>query len=329
MGKLRLTLGCARYDRTVPLIDGRVVPEGVDLNYVPLEPEELFWRMAQHSEFDASEFSLCAYTILMGRGDRRFVAIPVFPSRFFRHSCVYVNTNSGIVKPEDLRQKRVGVPDYTMTANVWIRGFLQHDYGVHPTEIQWFTGGLDQPGRKQRIATKPIEGLSVTPIGQATLSDMLEAGEIDAVIGAREPRPFRMGSPKVQRLWPNYKEVEQEYFTRTGVFPIMHTVVIRREVYEKNPWVAQNLFKAFEESRLITLAEMKKQSALRHMLPWLIAELERTVELMGEEYWPYGVESNRHTLELFIQYCVEQGLAESAVDLGDFFARETLDTSRI
>jgi len=162
LGKLKITLACGPYDRTWALASGQVQPEGVDLNYVALPPEELFWRMAVHGEFDASEFSLGAMSILLGRGDRRFVGIPVFPSRFFRHSSIFVNVHSGIKRPEDLRGKRVGVPDYTMTANTWIRGLLEHDYGVKPTDMQWVTGGLNEPGRKQRVATKPIPGLRVT-----------------------------------------------------------------------------------------------------------------------------------------------------------------------
>ena len=329
MGKLRITLGCGRYDRTSAMIEGRVVPEGVDLNYVVMDPEELFWRMAKYQEFDASEFSLGAYVIMLSRGDRSLVGIPVFPSRFFRHSCIYINVNSGIRKPEDLRGRRVGVPDYTMTANVWIRGFLEHDYGVKPTTMEWFSGGLNEPGRKQRIATRPIEGLSITHLEDKVLSDMLDRGEIDALIGAREPNCYRRGSKNVARLWSDYPEIERDYYRRTRIFPIMHPVVIRREVYEKNRWLAQSLSKAFMESKAICQRELASQSTLRCMLPWLIRELEDTVQFMGEDYWPYGLESNRKTLETFIAYCVEQGLAGSPVRVEELFAPETLDTARI
>ena len=329
MGKLRITLGCGGYDRTWAMIEGQIIPEGVDLNYVVMEPEELFWRMAKYQEFDASEFSLGAYVIMLSRGDRSLVGIPVFPSRFFRHSCIYVNVNSGIRKPEDLRGKRIGVPDYTMTANVWIRGLLEHDFGVKPTAMKWFTAGLNEPGRKQRVATRPIEGLSITPLEDKVLSDMLDQGEIDALIGAREPNCFRRRSKNVARLWPNYPEIERDYYRRTGIFPIMHPIVIRRDVYEKNRWLAQSLSKAFMESKAICQRELAGQSTLKCMLPWLIRELEDTVQLMGEDYWPYGLEANHKTLETFIAYSVEQGLAESSIKVEDLFAPETLDTARI
>ncbi|MCJ7595109.1 MAG: hypothetical protein MUO52_10110, partial [Desulfobacterales bacterium] len=206
MGRLKITFSCGRYDRMSALLEGRVVPEGVDLNYIPLDPEELFWRMAKYSEFDASEFSLSAFVMMLSRGDRRFVGIPVFPSRFFRHSCVYINVHSGIKKPEDLKGKKVGTPDYTMTANTWIRGLLDHDFGVPPTSMRWFTGGLNEPGRKQRVSSRPIEGLSISHSETNILSDMIEKGEIDALIGAREPNCYSAGAKNVARLWPNFFE---------------------------------------------------------------------------------------------------------------------------
>jgi len=329
LGKLKITLACGPYDRTWALASGQVQPEGVDLNYVALPPEELFWRMAVHGEFDASEFSLGAMSILLGRGDRRFVGIPVFPSRFFRHSSIFVNVHSGIKRPEDLRGKRVGVPDYTMTANTWIRGLLEHEYGVKPTDMHWFTGGLNEPGRRQRVATKSIPGLQVTHSDTRVLSEMLDSGEIDALIGAREPDSFRGGSPNVARLFPDYRPVEVNYYRRTGIFPIMHLVVLKRETYESNPWLAYSLLKAFEESKRLCAEEMSRQSALRYMLPWMIPELEETVRIMGDEYWPYGVEANRRTIETFIGYSVEQGLAESRFGVEEMFAPETVNVAKI
>jgi 4,5-dihydroxyphthalate decarboxylase len=285
--------------------------------------------MAVHSEFDASEFSLGAMAVLLGRGDRRFVGIPVFPSRFFRHSSIFINVNSGIERPEDLKGKNVGTPDYTMTANTWIRGFLQHDYGVKPTDVNWYTGGLNEPGRKQRVETKPIKGLKVMTSDVWTLSELLEKGEIDALIGAREPNCYREGSSNVARLFKDYKVEEIDYYRRTGIFPIMHLVVIKREVYEQNPWLAYSLYKAFAESKRICMYEMSMQSALRYMLPWMIPEREETVDIMGDDYWPYGIEANRRTLESFIKYSNEQGLVESVFAVEDLFAPETVDTARI
>ncbi len=329
MAKIKVTLACGAYDRTWPLASGQVQPEGVDLNYISLPPEELFWRMAVHGEFDASEFSLGAMSILIGRGDRSFVGIPIFPSRFFRHSSVFINSHSGIRRPEDLKGRRVGVPDYTMTANTWIRGFLEHDYGVKPTDLTWVTGGLNEPGRKQRVATKPIEGLQIINTETGTLSDMLDRGEIDALIGAREPNSFRGRSPNVTRLFPNYRDVETEYYRRTGIFPIMHLIVLKRDIYEENPWLAYSLLKAFTESKMICAKEMSVQSALRYMLPWMIPDLEETTRIMGDDYWPYGFDANRKTLEAFIGYSSEQGLIESPFKLEDMFAPETINVAKI
>jgi 4,5-dihydroxyphthalate decarboxylase len=329
MAKIKVTLACGPYDRTWPLASGQVQPEGVDLNYITLPPEELFWRMTVHGEFDASEFSLGAMSILMGRGDSSFVGIPVFPSRFFRHSSIFINKHSGIKGPEDLKGRRVGVPDYTMTANTWIRGFLEHDYSVNPNDMQWVTGGLNEPGRRQRVATKPIRGLQITHTETGTLSEMLDKGEIDALIGAREPNSFRRGSHNVIRLFPDYRKVETEYYRRTEIFPIMHLIVLKRGFYEENLWLAYSLYKAFAESKMICVGEMSAQSALRYMLPWMIGELEETKRIMGDDYWPYGLDANRKTLEAFIGYSTEQGLVESPFKLEEMFAPETINVAKI
>ena len=329
MGKTKITLACGSYDRTWALQSGQVQLEGVDLNYIALPPEELFWRMAVHGEFDASEFSLGAMSILMGQGDNRFVGVPVFPSRFFRHSSIFINTNSGIEKPEDLKGLKVGVPDYTMTANTWIRGLLEHDYGVKPTDMKWYTAGLNEPGRKQRVKTPPIPGLSVTHSETAILSDMLNKGEIDLLIGAREPDCYRRGSPNVARLFPDYKPVERDYYKRTGIFPIMHLVVIKREIYEEQPWLAYSLYKAFVESKRRCVEEITKQSALRYMLPWLINEMEETKRFMGEDYWKYGFKDNQKVLQTFIDYSVEQGTVANRFNVEDYFAPETINVAKI
>jgi 4,5-dihydroxyphthalate decarboxylase len=330
MAKIHLTVACGDYDRTKALSEGVVQPEGIDFNYLKMEPEELFWRMAQYQEFDASEFSLAAYEIFMGRGDDRFVAIPVFPSKSFRHSAVFINRASGIKRPEDLKGKRIGVPDYTMTASVWQRGILQHDHGVHPTDCQWFIGGLDEPGRKQRVATDPVPHLRIEEIqAPKTLGQMLAEGEVDCLVGAREPRCFREGDPRVGRLWPNFKEVEKDYYRRTGIFPIMHTIVIKRSIYEKHPWVAQSLFKAFDQARKLCIKQMTSHDALRYALPWLMDHVRETQEVLGEDFWSYGLEPNRKSVEALMQFLFEQGLARTVVPAEKLFAVETLRQSKI
>lgn len=330
MGRLHFAFACAPYDRMWALMDGSVVPEGLELNFVPLEVEEIFWRQLRHGEFDGCEMSLSSYTMARSRGDDRFVAIPVFTSRFFRHSCVYVNTSRGIAAPQDLKGKVVGVPEYQMTAAVWLRGLFQHEYGVHPREIHWRTGGLEVPGREEKLRLELPADVDCRPIPDGkTLSRMLSEGEIDALLTARTPSGFLDGSPNVGRLFRDYRTEEQEYYRRTGIFPIMHCVVIRRAVYEAHPWVAMALYKACRAAKDRALAHLRDTNALYASLPWLVREVESTREIMGHDWWPYGVEKNRDAIETLCQYSFEQGLSARLMDAGELFAREALDEFKI
>ncbi len=330
MGKLHLTLACWDYDRTRALQEGKVQVEGVELTYLPLRVEETFWRMLRYQEFDAAELSMGSYLIARERGSPRLIAIPVFPSRAFRHSCIYINTDSGIKEPRDLVGKRVGVPEYQITMAIWARGILQHEHGLSPEKMKWVTGGEEHPGREDKVRHDLPASIDIRPIGpDQTLSSMLERGEIDAVISAHMPSPFVRRSPKVRRLIPNFREVEKDYYRRTKIFPIMHTVALREEFYEKNPWVAQSLYKAFAESKRICQESMYEFSALKYMLAWSIAEMEEERELFGEEPWPYGLEANRHVLETLVQYAHEQGLLKSRLDLKSLFAPSTLNEFKI
>ena len=314
MSRLTLTLACWDYDRTLALRIGEVKPEGIDLTYLCLPPEESFFRQLKDQEFDVSEMSLSSYITVRTRGETPFVAIPVFPSRIFRHSCVFINADSGIRKPEDLAGRRVGVPYYQMTAAVWVRGFLQHDFGVLPEAIRWVVGGemprrLSGPASIQSDPLAPGESLEL----------MLEAGKLDALITAYLPESFRRGSPVVRRLFPDPRPVEEEYFRRTGIFPIMHTVVMREDLYRDYPWVARSLYRAFEESKARAVKRLYDVNALAVTLPWLVLEIEETRRLMGEEFWAYGIEPNRRTLETLAQYLVEQKLAERTLSLEELF----------
>lgn len=330
MGKIHLTLACWDYDRTRPLQDGTVQVEGVELTYLPLHVEETFWRMLRYQDFDAAEISMSSYLMARDKGYPRLIAIPVFPSRFFRHSFIYINTDSGIEGPKDLVGKRVGVPEYQITAAVWVRGVLQHEYGVEPEKVKWFTGGAEDPGRQEKLRPDLAKNIDIRPIGpDQTLSSMLERGEIDALICAHVPSPFVRRSPKVRRLFPNFREVEKDYYRRTKIFPIMHTVALREELYEKYPWVAQSLCKAFSEAKRACEETMYKYSALKYMLAWSIAEMEEEREIFGEELWPYGLEANRHVLQTLVSYAHEQGLIKIPLDLGSLFAPSTLDEFKI
>lgn len=323
---LSLSLACPPYDRVLPLASGLIRPEGIVLNFLPLGVEEIFWRQLRHQEFDVSESSLSSYVMLRSRGDERFIAIPVFTSRVFRHSCIFVNTRKGIRSPQDLKGRVVGLPEYQITAVVWQRGILQEEYGVLPKDIIWRTGGQENPGRVEKIKLALPPEIDLQPIPpDKTLSGMLDDGEIDALLAARAPSCFVQGSPNVARLFENYREVEEGYYRKTGIFPIMHTVIISKRIYLKDPWVAMGLYKAFCRAKDIVTKDYGETAALQVTLPWLGAELERTKGIMGEDWWPYGLTKNRNTLEKFLFYHHEQGLSQRRMTLEELFAEETLD----
>jgi 4,5-dihydroxyphthalate decarboxylase len=330
MAKLRLNLACWNYDRTRALADGSVQPDGIDLNYLDLPVEETFFRMLRYREFEVAELSLSSYTVSLFSEQRPFIAIPVFPSRFFRHSCIYVNADANIRTPKDLIGKRIGTPEYQMTAPVWIRGILSEHYGVPFDRVTYFTGGEEEPGRSEKIPLDLPPHIKVQPIGETqTLSAMLASGEIDALYTARMPSTFSLQRGAVQRLFSNYKEVEQEYYRKTRIFPIMHTVVIRRDVYEQNRWVAQSLYKAFVEAQRRTYEDLYMTAALKAMLPWLTSHVEETRALMGDDFWAYGFESNRASLATFLRYHHEQGLSKRLLEPEELFAPETMQSFKI
>jgi 4,5-dihydroxyphthalate decarboxylase len=329
LSDLELTIAVWDYDRTRALQDGRVKPEGMRLTYLPLGMPESFFRMLRHHEFDISEMSLSWYTRTLFHEPRPFMAIPVFPSRMFRHSSIYINAHSGIREPRDLIGKRVGCPEYQMTAAVWVKGILADDYGVPVDSVTYHTGGLKEPGRREMPMDLP-PNVSVTPIPEdQTLSAMLESGDIDALYTAEMPTPFIERSPNVRRLFSDYVRAEQAYFEKTSIFPIMHTVVIRGEVLERHPWVAQSLTKAFIAAQEIAYRDLYDTTALKTMLPWLTAYVEETRAAMrADDYWPYGLARNRDTLSRFLRYSHEQGLLPRRVEPEELFTPSTLLTSR-
>ncbi len=331
MEKLYLTVACGDYDRTKALRDGSVQPEGIRLNYIPLQAEEIFWRMSNFQEFDASEMSLSNHITMVSRGSSPFVAIAVFPSRFFRHSCIFINTDSDIKGPADFKGKKIGAPEYSITAAVWIRGMLQDDYGVKTSDMEWLVGGQEEPGRKERVTLKLPAEIHVSPIGpDQTLNRMLESGDIQGLISARAPSCFVKGSPKVRRLFPNYKEVEMDYYKRTKIFPIMHVLIIRKELYESHPWVARSLYKGFCQAKERAIdAMLKVTNTHAATLPWLFAEVDELKSLFGTDWWPYGIEPNRHVLESLIRYMREQGLIDRSVKVEELFVPNTAGEFKI
>jgi 4,5-dihydroxyphthalate decarboxylase len=329
MSKLKLTLACWNYDRTQALADGRAAADGIELNCLNLPVEETFFRMLRHKEFDVAEMSLSSYVLSLFSPQPPFVAIPVFPSRFFRHSCIYVHAAAGITEPRQLAGKRIGTPEYQMTAAVWIRGILADDYGLPVDSPLYFTGGEEEPGRPEKMPLALPPSIRVQRIGPAeTLSSMLASGEIDALYTARAPSTFRAGGP-VKRLFDDFVATERGYYRRTRIFPIMHTVVIRREVYDRAPWVAQSLYKAFSVAQRHTYADLAETAALKAMLPWLTAHVEETRREMGADFWPYGLHPNRTTLATFLRYSHEQGLAKRLLEPEALFAAETLESFKI
>lgn len=327
-----ITFACGDYDRVWALRDGRVTVEGADLNMISLQPEECFWRMIRFGEFDAAEMSLSSYSILRAGGDDRFIAIPAFLSRSFRHESIYLRADAGIGQPGDLRGRRMGVPEYQMTASVWARGMLSDDYGVDAESITWCTGGLEQPGRVERqplTLSRPVRLEGIDP--GRTLSQALVAGEIDALMAPRVPSVFsaRGGRTGIRRLFPDYADLEVEQFRRTGVFPIMHLVVLRSDVAQRYPWLAQSLYKALEAGKRLALQGLAEAPALRYTMPLLLDALERQREIFGPDPWPYGLEANRPALETFGRYLLEQGLSEHPLDIDGLFAPSTLTAARI
>jgi 4,5-dihydroxyphthalate decarboxylase len=327
---LPLSLSVCDYDRTRAIFDGRAPIEGCDVTAVNLEPEESFHRAFKFAEFDVTEISMSSYTMTTARGDAHYVAIPAFVSRLFRHSSLYIRTDRGIAQPQDLRGKTIGLPEYQMTANVWVRGILQDEYGVKPSDVRWRRGGLEEAGREERAHIKlPPEIELIQVPDDRTLSQMLVAGEIDGLVSARAPSCFLAGAPHVGRLFPNYPEVEAAYFKKTRIFPIMHAIGIRRALVDKHPWLAVSVYKAFLKAKQIALAELGQIGHLAVSLPWCVAEYEHARAALGEDYWSYGAAENRHVLEMLARYSFEQGLSVRQLPFAEMFAPSTYDLTKI
>ena len=322
MTKLPITFACGPYDRMEALNLGIIQPEGIDLRYIAIQSSpEIFARMIKTRSFDVAEMSLAHYFIMRTHGEFPYMAIPVFPSRVFRHGYIFVNKHAGISTAKDLEGKRIGVQEYRQTAGVWVRGILQHEFGVNLDSVKWIEGGVNEPrAPDDDMDLRPTRDLSLEIIpGDRTLNDMLEAGEIDAYYGARRPNALDSGQ-NVVRLFPDYRELEKDYYRKTGFHPIMYTVVIREELFREHPWMAESLYKACEASKAWAMQQMKYSGAQRLMLPWLFNEIAEMEELMGKNAWAYGLEANRPILEAFMQYLVDQHFLEGPAPIDDLFA---------
>jgi 4,5-dihydroxyphthalate decarboxylase len=325
-----ITIACGNYDRTQAIKDGAVKVEGCAVTYLPLYPEEIFHRAFKFQEFDVSELSFSSYLRTVAAGTSAYIGIPAFVSRIFRHSGIYIRSDAGIRTPQDLRGKRIGLPEYQITAVVWMRGLMQHEYGVHPSEIHWRSGGQEQPGRHERTPLKPIPGLDLEPIGEDnTLVGMLKAGELDALFTARAPSSFLAGEPHIARLFPDTRAAEMAYYKKTGIFPIMHLVGIRKSLVERHPWLPTSVYKAFCAAKAIAMTNLRDVNALLVSLPFLEAETRETAVAMGEDFWTYGVPENRREIAALAQYAHEQGLLERKVSIEELFAPATFDMSKV
>lgn len=327
MTRLRISVAMGDYDRTRPLVDGRVQVDGADIIPMLLSPEEMFFRAFRHQAFDVSELSLSSYAISVARGDPHYVAIPVFLSRAFRHSSVYVRKDRDIDRPEDLKGRRIGIAEYQLSANVWIRGILEEEHGVKPSEITWVRGGMHAPGRPEKIKVTLPEAIAVeeAPEG-ATLNAMLEAGEIDGFMGPRAPRCFAEGHPQVRRLWSDSMAAAEDYYRRSRIFPIMHVLGVRRSLAEAHPWLPGALLKAFTEARRIAEELLSDTSATKVTMPFVEDTLDRARRLMGPDPWSYGLAPNAHVLDRFLDYHHAQGLSPRRVQVGELFHPGTIET---
>ena len=320
MADLPLKLACWNYDRSRPLMDGRVKPEGITLDIQVLRPREAFPRMLERREFDVSEMSLASYVSLVGRGGCPFVAIPVALSKVFRHDCIYVRPDAGIRRPQDLKGKRVGTTQYGSTGLVFMKGMLEHDYGVAPKDIHWCIGGLDAPTQRPLLPLDLPASIKIDFLTDGeTLEGMLAAGELDALLSLYIPESFIRGEPHIARLFANPKDVAQDYYRRTRIFPIMHTVVIREDVHRANPWVAPSLYRAFCQARDVAVRGLYDTDALHLSLPFLIDHVEETWRVFGKDFWAYGLEPNRPTLAAIGQYVHEQHLSPRLVAPEELF----------
>lgn len=328
MQKLALSVAMGDYDRTRALLDGSVRIDGVDPIFMTMSPEEAFFRAFRGGEFDIGELSLSSYTLKVSQGDCPYVAVPVFLSRAFRHTAIYVRRDR-VKTPADLRGKRVGIPEYQLTANVWARSLLKEDHGILPSDVTWVRGGIETPGRAEKLKLQlpPEVRLEDAPEGD-TLAAMLDRGDLDAFVGPRAPSCFGR-NPQVGWLYADPTAAAQDYYRRTRIFPIMHVVGIRRALVAQHPWLPVAVYKAFDAAKAIALERLADPSAPKASLPFLEELLATTRQLMGPDYWPYGVPDNRATLEAFLAHHHDQGLSPRKVTVDELFAPTTYEMTKI
>lgn len=327
---IQLTLAAGDFDHVRDLTNGIVTPDGIELTCLRFDHvEEIFFRFLNFREWDISEVSFGAYVARISQGFEDLVAIPVFPARSFRQSAIYMRRDGSLNAPSDLAGKRIGIPAWSQTAGIYARGWLMHQHGLRLEDVEWFQAGLNQPGRSEPVEVELPEGVTVNNLPDRTLDEMLLDGELDAVISARPPQSFGRRNPDVRRLVENFVEVEEEYYRETGIFPIMHVIVIRRPVLDEHPWVATNLLQAFKEAKRRSLVRALEATIPSFPIPWVSEYARRTRDLFGEDFWPYGLETNRPTLEAFLQFAAEQGVCRRPVKPEELFPDQVLNQFKV
>lgn len=329
MPQLQLSIAMGDYDRSRPLYDRAVQIDGVDPAYMLLTPEEMFFRSFRHQAFDVSELSFSSYLVKHASGDCPYIALPVFLSRAFRHTSIYVRKDR-VKTPADLKGKRIGIPEYQLTANVWARAILQDDYGIKPSDVTWVRGGIDEPGRPEKVKLKlPADVRIEAAPEDTTISDMLDRGEIDGFMAPRAPSGAAYRNPNVGWLFDDPTAVAKDYYKRTGIFPIMHVLGVRKTLAEQHPWLPGALMKAFDASKAAALAKLEDTSATKVTLPFVEEQLKAAKETMGENFWAYGVDASRPTLEAFTRHHFEQGLSSRHVPVEELFHPSTYEGFKI
>ncbi|MBB42387.1 MAG: 4,5-dihydroxyphthalate decarboxylase [Rhodospirillaceae bacterium] len=323
MSDLHLTMAINHYDHVQDLASGRVKPEGIDLTVINHGPEEIFHRFLFGFEWQISEISMGMSTSRLSMGNAPFVLIPIFPSRVFRHSSIYMMNNGPVKTPDDLKGKRIGIPEWGQTAGIYTRGWMVHTAGVGLNEVKWFQSGINEPGRQEASTLNLPEDVSLTVITDRSLTQMLFDKDLDCVFSARPPKEFLEGDPRIIQMYPDFRSAEEEYFKETGIFPIMHTVAVRKDVFEKNPWVAQNLMTAFEDAKALSYARMSGYTVSHYPVPWLYHDgLRENQKLFKGDFWPYGIEPNKTTLTAFLEFAWEQGTIHKKLSIEDLFPEE-------
>jgi 4,5-dihydroxyphthalate decarboxylase len=327
---VHLTLAVCDYDHVRDLAGGAVRADGIALTPLIFSSiEEITFRFLKNLEWDVSELSFGKYTSLTSQGAAPMVAIPVFPSRVHRHSAIYVRADRGIKSAKDLNGRTIGIPEWAQTAGIYVRGFLAENYGVDLASIRWLQAGVNEPGRAEKVALKLPGGIRYEPRSEASLSSMLLSGEVDAAISARAPDAFAKGDGKVVRLFPDYRAEEERFFAKTQIFPIMHVITLRRAAFEQHPWIAMNLFKAFQEAKRRCLERVCDFTCAHTPLPWIAAIADEIVQAQGPDPYPYGIEESRPTLEAFCRYAHDQGVTARRMTPEDLFPPEVRASAKV